>query len=114
MGAPVVPSLIFPINDWSKNRDYVLRPTIGNKCEINVQGHYLVMNFVIGWHVLSLMFFWRGGESESTLGVVLVRAVKGRCGTGNMPVTTMAGPVESVRVRMARVGGRTLGRGARG
>ena len=71
------------------------------------------MNFVIGWHVLSLMFL-RGGESESTLGVVLVRAVKGRCGTGNMPVTTMAGPVESVRVRMARVGGRTLGRGARG
>lgn len=50
--------------------------------------------------------------------MVLVRAVKGggggRCGTGNMPVTTMAGPVESVRVRMARVGGRTLGRGARG
>ena len=77
MGAPVVPSLIFPINDWSKNRYYVLRPTIGNKCEINVQGHYLVMNFVIGWHVLSLMFFWRGGESESTLGVVLVRAVNG-------------------------------------
>ena len=44
----------------------------------------------------------RGGESESTLGVVLVRAVKrgggGRCGTGNMPMITMAGPVESVRV----------------
>jgi hypothetical protein len=63
------------------NRDYVLRPTIGNKCEINVQGHYLVMNFVIGWHVLSLMFFWRvgvdprggpgqGGEGGMVVGVV--------------------------------------------